>query len=108
MQFVILPPVVDDEFTYCPAQLTITCPHDNYFLLHQCDEVIYKSNICCLILEDFGDAEYGLYQIQSDYRSGIQLGRVFLVQTAGGHDLDENRRDFEDWVLREAAYNDPF
>ena len=96
LQFELLPPVVGDEFIYCPAQLTISCPHDNYFLLHHCDEVIYKSNICCFILEDFGDAEYDFHQIQSDYRSDIQMGRVFGT-ARWGHDLDGNRRDFEDW-----------
>lgn len=94
LQFVILHPVVDDEFTYCAAQSTITCLHDNCFILHQRDEVTYKSNICCLILEEFGDAEYDLYQIQSDFRSDIQLGRVFGTDR-GGHDLDENRRDLK-------------
>ena len=107
LQFELLPPVVEDEFTYCPAQLTISCPHDNYFLLHHCDEVIYKSNICCFILEDFGDAEYDVYKIQSDYRSDIELGRVFGTDR-WGHDLDENRTDFEDWVSREAAFSGTF
>ena len=77
LQFELHPPVVEDEFTYCPAQLTISCPYYNYFLLRQCDQVLYKSNICCFILEDFGDAEYDVYKIQSDYRSDIELGRVF-------------------------------
>ena len=57
----------------------------------------------CLILDDFGDAEYDLYQIQSDYRSDIQLGRVFGTDR-WGHDLDQNRWDFEDGVLREARF----
>ena len=94
LQFELLPPVVEDEFTYCPAQLTISCPHYNYFLLRHCDEVLYKSNICCFILEDFGDAEYDVYKIQSDYRSHIKLGRVFGTDR-WGHGLDENRRDLK-------------
>ena len=48
-----------------------------FFILHGCAQEFYKSRMYCLILEDFGDADYDLYQIQSDYRSDIQMGRVF-------------------------------
>ena len=53
LQFEILPP---DEFTYCPAQLAITCPNGNFLILHRCAQEFFKSRIYYLILEHFGDA----------------------------------------------------